>query len=144
MKHGGSKSEGSTSGHLSVAGVSLSHPAPGVFAGRIEGHYTEAMLRPYLAGMERALAQAEILQGFHDWELMTGYETICRKEMTAWVQRHRARVVRQHILVRSRIVAMGVATANLVLGGDLIVSHDKRSTFEPALARASAGLSDER
>lgn len=64
--------------------------------------------------------------------------------MTAWVQRNRARVAPQHILVRSRIVAMGVATANLILGGDVIISHFKRSTFEQELARASSSLLNER
>jgi hypothetical protein len=133
-----------TTHYAPVAGVSLMEPAPGLFVGRIEGHYTEAMLRPYLAAMDVAFGRAAIFRGFHDWELMTGYETICRKEMTVWVQRHRARVAPQHILVRSRMVAMGVATANLVLGGDVIISHFKRSAFEQALARASAGLPDER
>lgn len=55
VKRGGPQSDWSTSDRAAVVGVTLAHPAPGVFAGRIEGHYTEAMLLPYLAGMEVAL-----------------------------------------------------------------------------------------
>jgi hypothetical protein len=114
-------------------GITVSNPAPGVFVGQIVGHYSETMLRVYLRAMDEALAGREPMFGFHDWQEMTSYETVCRTTMTEWVRARRSRLAAQQILVRSRIVAMGVATANLLLGGNAIVSHTDRAVFERSI-----------
>jgi hypothetical protein len=70
--------------------------------------------------------------GFHDWEDMNTYDAECRKVLTEWTLRHRGQIEGWHILVRSKLVAMGVATASLLIGGGVIVSYNQRDKFEAA------------
>jgi hypothetical protein len=109
--------------------------APGVFLGTITGHYSKELLAPYLAGMAAALKQSRLVT-FNDWWDMTSYDSVCRTTMTEWVIANRARSERHHILVRSKLVAMGVATASMLAGGDLLASYTTRDTFDVALKTA--------
>jgi hypothetical protein len=54
---------------------------------------------------------------FSDWYDMTGYDSRARVELTRWMSWMRPRISDLHLLVRSKIVSMGVAVANLALGG---------------------------
>jgi hypothetical protein len=114
--------------------MSFSYPGPSIFLGRIEGHYSADMVSGYIRAMGRALEPGPSMWGFHDWYGMTGYDSICRKEMTDWVLARLSKMNGHHLLVHSKMVAMGVATANLVLGGNALVSHTDRASFERALA----------
>jgi hypothetical protein len=116
-----------------VAGLSIEHPLPWVFVGTIAGHFSLEMLTPYKKGMMAAIEHEPQMEAFHDWEKMTGYESKCRKEMTEWTLNRRSRIKHHHVLLKSKLVAMGVATANLVLGGSMITSYTERSKFEAAL-----------
>src|SRR5512139_572040 len=94
-------------------------PKPWLFVGSITGHYAESMVGPYLAEMTKALGQGRKVVGFHDWSGMTSYDTQCRLKMTDWVLRHRTETEQHKILLTSKLVAMGVATASLIIGGNL-------------------------
>ena len=111
---------------------SCERPEPWLVSGRISGHYAESMVGPYLAEMSRTLGQGRKVVGFHDWSEMTSYDTPCRLKMTDWVMRHRAQTERHYILLTSKLVAMGVATANLLIGGGLLVAFT-----DPAELRAA-------
>jgi len=71
---------------------------------------------------------------FDDWECVTGYDSALRVKLTEWHKAHEDRMERTHILVGSRLLAMGVSVANLVMGGRLDVYASRRE-FEAQLAR---------
>jgi hypothetical protein len=72
---------------------------------------------------------------FNDWWEMTGYDTDARLKLTDWIFWMRGKIQGSHILVRSKIVSMGVSIANLALGGMLTVYTD-RQEFALAYRRA--------
>ncbi len=72
---------------------------------------------------------------FTDWYDMTGYDSAARVELTRWMSWMRPRISEFHLLVRSKIVAMGVAVANLALGG-WVNSTTNRRAWEEMLERA--------
>lgn len=69
---------------------------------------------------------------FHDWEEMTNYDSESRVRLTAAAQHALKHCAGIHFLVRSPIVALGVRTANLMLGGRCTL-HPSRAAFERAL-----------
>ena len=104
----------------------------GLLIGKVVGHYGVDLLASYVDGMNAA-ARAGRVVAFHDWEEMETYDSECRKVMTDWTLRHRHMVERGHILVRSKLVSMGVTTASLLIGSDLIVTYTQRAEFEAVL-----------
>ncbi len=104
----------------------------GLLIGTVNGHYGAELLPNYVEAMNTA-ARAGRMLAFHDWEEMETYDSECRKVMTDWTLRHRHMVERGHILVRSKLVSMGVTTASLLIGSDLIVAYTQRSAFEAVL-----------
>jgi hypothetical protein len=116
--------------------VAITYPAPWVFVGVITGHYAVSLLDEYVAGMAVALDREHRMQAFHDWYRMSGYESACRKRMTEWTLEQGKKIERHHVLLQSKLVAMGVATANLLLGGDMITAYTERAGFEAALYAA--------
>lgn len=75
------------------------------------------------------------LRVFHDWAKITGYDTEARIHYTNWSQPLIAQVDAVHILFESRLVAMGVSVANLVLGNKLHATAD-RQHFERLRSQA--------
>jgi|SRR6187399_925699 len=114
----------------------IEFPRAWIFLGRIEGHYGIEMLAAYIEGMTAALGHGPATLVFHHWEAMSSYDSKCRKDMTDWTLARREKIARHHVFVRSKLVAMGVSTANLLLGGELITSHVVRASFDAALAAA--------
>lgn len=88
---------------------------------------TQPVDKLILAGMKPLI--------FNDWWEMTGYDTDARLKLTDWIFWIRGKIVGSHILVRSKIVSMGVSIANLALGGMLTVYTD-RQEFSLAYHRA--------
>lgn len=113
--------------------MTLHSPAPGVFHTVIAGYIEPAEARRVVAAGDLVIAEAGMLVGFHDWEAMTGYQSESRALLTDWGVRIRPQVEKVHILVRSRIVAMGVSVASLALRG-MLVSYTQRAAFEAAFA----------
>jgi hypothetical protein len=107
----------------------------GVFVFQIVEHGDKSFVAPVVAAFERSLRHGAS-QMFVDVELMTSYDTELRTEVTAAMARERKRIGCLHILVRSKIVAMGVSVANLALGG-LMTIHGSAPPFQHAL---QAGL----
>lgn len=63
---------------------------------------------------------------FIDAEHVTSYDSSFRTELTARVAGDRQRIASFHILVKSRLVSMGVSVANLALGGIISATADRR------------------
>jgi hypothetical protein len=98
----------------------------------VRGHYGVELLPRYM----RALAEVAVsgrAVGFHDWQAMESYDSECRRRMTEWTIQSRTRIESAHILVRHRLVAMGVATGSLLVGRDLVKAYTERAAFEAAL-----------
>jgi hypothetical protein len=128
-RHGGLKHETSR-GRLTLWTLEQ-----GVLVFQIAAHGDKAFVAPIVAGFERSLRHAPV-QMFVDVELMTAYDTELRTEVTAALARERKRIGCLHILVRSKIVAMGVSVANLALGGIMTI-YGSAPPFHHAL---QAGL----
>ncbi|MDC3952901.1 hypothetical protein [Polyangium jinanense] len=109
----------------------MTSPAHGVFFTRVSGHADLDCALHVMRAFDRlaALTLGDI-EVFHDWEHVTGYDSIVRQEFVRWAQEH-PKQGEAHILVKSRIVAMGVSVANVALGGRLKAYAD-RPKFERA------------
>ncbi len=92
--------------------------------------HRERCTRACAAGGPRLIA-------FHDWEALTSYESEARTALTTWGFDIRSGVERVHILVRSKLVRMGVSVASIVLVG-MIVAHGERTKFDRELFAALA------
>jgi hypothetical protein len=114
--------------------VALTTPAPGVIVFKMRGHVTAEIVPPLLVLLEKFGAAAGPTQFFYDLWDMHGYDSALRVQLTNFHLRNRGHLRSLHACSQSRLVKMGVAVANVVLG--IIVQHDMRSSFEAALRRA--------
>lgn len=112
------------------------YPQPGIFIGQVAGYFSSDMVDDYVDAMSKAFDRGRGAVGFHDWSELQGYDSNARKRLTEWVLQQRSKMVEHHILVRSKLVAMGVATASMLVGGHIITSHTDRASFERALQHA--------
>ncbi len=81
------------------------------------------------------MAPAGPLHLFADLGAMNNYDSGLRTELTAGFLPARERIASFPILLRSKLVAMGVSVANLALGG-LVQTMDDRERFKKALDSA--------
>jgi len=109
--------------------VFLYNPAPGVLYTRIIGYADIGCARHAMRGFDQVAMTAQLVDAFHDWELVTGYTADVRREYTAWSAGHQDRLSSINVLFRSRLVAMGVSVFNAALGG-IVTAYDNRSDFE--------------
>lgn len=109
---------------------------PGILLQRVSGYATRPIAEAILRAADKALDEYDSLALFDDWFAVTGYEPDVRKLLTEHTARHRERMVEVHILVNSRLVAMGIAVASILVPG--IRTYSDRQAFERLLARAAA------
>ncbi len=108
---------------------------PGVVIVRLSGH-GEAAFSPLIErGILTSLESAPQFWLFFDLYALDSYDSALRVDLTAAIFKQRDRMADFHVLVRSKIVAMGVSVANLALGGRL-TSHRERKPFTTALQAA--------
>lgn len=105
---------------------------PTVVLTRVAGHASTPIVREYIDHLGKICAQGKV-EIFHDWYEMTGYDTDARKALTDWNLTHQTDVVEVHMLVKSKVVAMGISVASLVAGRDFAVYSDRRK-FENLLS----------
>src|SRR5690606_35425297 len=106
--------------------------ADGVIVTEVRGTLSRAFVPGYLRSLERVLAARPGLLSFCDWYDMEGYDSDARMALTQWTYAHRSEFAAIHILLRSKLVAMGVSVANLALGGFMTV-HSARAPFDRAM-----------
>jgi hypothetical protein len=85
--------------------------------------------------VDRVLAAGIRPDLFIDLDDMTGYDSEYRQEVSKWGARFYRRFGEVRFLVRSKIIAMGIAVSNLTAGGRLRPTT-RRSEFQSALAAA--------
>ncbi len=109
----------------------MTSPVPGVFLTRVSGHTDLDCALHLMRAFDRigAITMGS-LDVFHDWEAVTGYDSIVRQELVRWSEENE-KSGEVHVLVKSRLVAMGVSVANAALGGKLVIYSD-RAKFEAA------------
>jgi len=110
----------------------LRRPAPHVVLLIANGHGDKEMAVPILALRDVIVREAGKIAVFDDFEKATSYDSELRVKLTEWSRRNSEAMTAHHILTTSKIVAMGVAVANLALGAT-IKAHTKRPAFEEAL-----------
>jgi hypothetical protein len=110
---------------------------PEVVATRFEGHLTIAVTEEVLTWLERRVAARGALHAFHDWQSMESYDSAARVGMVRWMREHPGALSSLTLLVRSKLVAMGVAAANALLGGHLHATTS-RAEYDGALARRTS------
>ena len=107
-------------------------PGPGLLVAQMVDYGDEAFATPIAQAFDRALESAGPVRMFFDVGRMHNYDSALRTRLTKRFLGDRARIGGIDIFVQSRIVAMGVAVANLALGG-IIAAHPKRLAFNLAL-----------
>jgi hypothetical protein len=114
----------------------LWYPAPSVVATHVVGHFDVTLQTHFLTRANARIASGLKIVVFHNWEEMTGYESRVRQDFTSWAQANKDQIEAIHILVRAKIVSMGVAVASVSLGG-LIQSYTDRIAFGRLLSTAA-------
>lgn len=117
--------------------LAFSVPYPGVARLRVQGRVSAAMAEQVVLLLEAALRTHERLVVFDDWEALTGYVSEARIRMTDWTRLHQEQIPETHILVGSKIVAMGVTVAAMALRKPLHVYSDRKA-FERAWSSAAS------
>ena len=105
---------------------------PGLLVFQIVDHGDRSFVAPIVAAFERRLRSGAPVEMFVDVELMTSYDTELRTDVTRALAPERKRIGCLHILVRSKLVSMGVSVANLALGGIMSI-HTSPAAFQHAL-----------
>lgn len=115
--------------------------APGVVLSQMAGHIDRGAAEALRSFGERQLSRGIPQRFFHDWEAVSGYESEARALLTTWSLERRTLIRGVVVLTQSKIVAMGVATANLATSvvGVHMQSHMLRAPFERELLDAVRG-----
>lgn len=113
----------------------LESPAPGVLVTVAEGAADGALARRVVEAFDRVHVEVGgMVDAFHDWASVARYQSEARNELVAVGVRYLSRTRSMHVLQGSRILTMGLAIANLSLGGRIVV-HQNRESFRSALGR---------
>jgi hypothetical protein len=113
-------------------------PCETILVARIVGTLDMRMAEWFLGVSAPWMAQSPRLRcAFQDWEQMRDYETQARVHFATWTMRYRAQFQSIHLLVRSRILAMGAEMTSAAIGNVMVV-HSERPPFLAALREAVA------
>lgn len=98
-------------------GITLQNPAPGVVVSEAFGHATLPIGAKIVEFVSLAMVQhPDGALIFHDWRRVEGYDTEVRRMLVEAGKRDRAHTRAINILVRSKVLAMGLSVAGLALG----------------------------
>lgn len=113
----------------------VQRPGPGVVLYVIKGRMTPEFVPHFRQAAQSVVDLGRQVSVFFDTEGMRGYHPAFRDQMTAWHAELKPMTRRAGVLVRSRVVQMAIAIANMVTGG-LLVSYSDRAKFEAAIRDA--------
>jgi hypothetical protein len=112
-------------------------PSPALLVAKLTGQGDKGFAAPIVRGLESSLARGGKIEMFFDAESMATYDSELRTALTAAFLEKRGRISGLHVLVGSKLTAMGVSVANVALGG-IVITHSERPPFARALDRALA------
>ncbi len=110
--------------------------ATSVVVGRVVGHGSIELGRTIRRELATFIHECGPISVFTDWSQVTGYDSRARNELTAWTLTNLHHFRSIHVLVHSKIVAMGLGVANLAIGGGIQSTSDL-PTFRRGLRRAT-------
>jgi hypothetical protein len=99
---------------------------------RLSEHGDAELAAPIIEAIDEALRRARRVSVFFEAEKLRTYDSALRTELTRRLRRDLDRFEGIHVLVASRMIAMGVSVASLALDGKL-TSHAERDAFIDAL-----------
>lgn len=105
--------------------------APGAYATRIVGVMTMPVAKFIMVEGDRYFARPGKVGAFFEWTEMSNYTSDSRLSLTRWGMGHLPDA-EFHLAFRSRLVGMGVAVANLAMGG-VLHQYDSREALESAV-----------
>lgn len=112
---------------MAKGSIHLWRPARSLLVSRVEGVLSVDGSRAIEVATRRIVSEDHRVDIFHDWSEMTDYEIATRVQLTLVAAELLGQIDSLHLLVRSKIVAMGVQTANLVL--KKIIVHPTPDAF---------------
>jgi hypothetical protein len=118
--------------------LEITSPRRGIVLQRFEGYACLPMADAIIERLDAEIATHGTILVFDDWEEATGYDSAVRLKLTEWTRQHSGQVLETHVLLRSKLIAMGMAVANLALGGNLR-TYTNRAAFDAARSRAGFG-----
>lgn len=110
--------------------------SPTLTLDRVVGVIDDETAQAIAANHDAVFALGNRPHTFHDWTEVVGYSPSARKFLTDWLHASRGRLSSVHILFSSRLLAMGISLANLVLGG-FIQAYGDRERFGNAMRKAA-------
>jgi hypothetical protein len=103
-------------------------PARGLVIVRLGGHGDADLALPIIEAIDESLRRARRVRVFFEAEKLSTYDSALRTRLTQRLRRDRDRFESIHVLVASKLVAMGVSVASLALDGK-VTSHSERNGF---------------
>ena len=117
--------------------LAIEKPVPGVIRFTYDGYMTADVV-PFLASSVKKVLDAGLCPDlFIDLTQMKSYDSDYRKAISKWGSENYRRFGEVRVLVRSKLIAMGIAVSNLTAEGKLKPTT-QRSEFESALSLAVA------
>lgn len=120
---------------------------PTVMVFKYRGH-TDGSFVDYLEGIvDDVFAGRNDLHFLVDCEEQVGFDARFRQRIVEWAKRLEPRTLTYCLLTRSRVVALGITLANLLVGGKTRVVSDRNafaSQLELAVRRSTAAENDVR
>jgi hypothetical protein len=116
--------------------LEISRPNRSTFVIVVTRHLSVELARRWIAAVSPLLKPGVKFDVFLDWGEMSGYDSDARRDLTSWLMEKRHSITSARFLVKSRLVRMGVATANLAstLMGLPMQSDASDTAFDSALA----------
>src|SRR5258708_4103802 len=111
-----------------AGGPRMTNLSPSVSSTVFDGGLTAQFAPMLISAMYRVTNSGHRLPVFADFERTHNYHTVTRLKLTQALVQLRAKTDMLHFLVTSRVVALGLQTANIVLGN--LISHPDRASFE--------------
>jgi len=113
-------------------------PVRGLLVTRLADHGDGELAAPIIEAIDESLRRARRVRLFFEAEKLKTYDSALRTELTQRLRKDLDRFENIHVLVSSKMVALGVAVASLALDGK-VTSHANRGPFleelEASLAR---------
>jgi hypothetical protein len=132
-EHQGSSGEQQWRMSLDRGEVEYRVVAPCVVLLKFTGHMEPSVVSRIRDSVAVVAEPGKQVDLFFDTEAMTGYHPRFREQMTAWHAALKPQTRSANVLVKSKLISMAIAVANLVTGG-ILKSFAERGAFEQTLA----------
>lgn len=124
----------------STDGITVLRRGPRTLHTRARGKLSGDVMQRFIALLDKLVAEG--VRGmvvFHDFSAVESYEPEMRQQLTEWRKRTPpGTTAAVHVLVKSKIIAMGVAASGMILRlvGIELRSYSDGPSFEQAMRRA--------